>query len=174
MRHDLTRSACMVQVAAREAAKEAAKESAEALRAKGINPRTGTAYVRGGAYNKDKSNSVAGNLSQVAALERANAKDGTLRAEVKRLKAENARLTQALEVAQNQIAAAKENCELVKKAAMLEASQQAAEQMLQRYRDGLRDGASLSTGSVRLSSSTTPDSAGLGGSPATFNSLGSF
>ena len=156
------------------AAKEAAKGSAEALRAKGINPRTGMAYVRGGAYNKDKCNSVAGNLSQVAALERANAKDKNLRAEVEHLKAENARLTQALEVAQNQIAAAKENSELVKKAAMLEAGQQAAEQMLQRYRDGLRDGASLSTGSVRISSSTTPASAGQAESPASFGSLGSL
>ena len=159
----------MVQANAKEAAKGSA--SAEALRAKGINPRTGNAYVRGGAYNKDKCNSVAGNLSQVAALERANAKDKNLRAEVEHLKAENARLTQALEVAQNQIAAAKENSELVKKAAMLEAGQQAAEQMLQRYRDGLRDGASLSSGSVRLSGSTPGSAASQGGSPFTFGSL---
>ena len=133
--------------------------------------------MRGGAYNKDKCNSVAGNLSQVAALERANAKDKNLRAEVEHLKAENARLTQALEVAQNQVTAAMENCELVKKAAMLEASQKAAEQMLQRYRDGLLDGANLATGSVRISSSTTaetPASAGLGASPASFGSLGSL
>ena len=78
------------------------------------------------------------------------------------------RLTQALENAQNQVTAAKENCELVRKAAMLEASQKASEQMLQRYRDGLRDGASLSSGSVRLSGSTPDSAASLGGSPATF------
>ena len=55
------------------------------------------------------------------------------------------------------------------KAATLEASQKAAEQMLQRYRDGLRDGASLSSGSIRLSAST-PESAGAyGASPASFS-----
>ena len=149
---------------------EDAKEAKEALRAKGINPRTLEPYVRGGAYKKEKTNSAAGNLAKMAALERAKPKDAGARAEVERLKAENARLTQALEVAQNQVTAAKENCELIKKAAMLEAGQKAAEQMLQRYRDGLRDGASLSSGSIRLSAST-PDSATLGGSPATFGSL---
>ena len=118
-----------------------AKEAAEALRAKGINPRTGMPFVRGGAYKKtEKSNSAAVNLAKVAAVEREKAKDGTLRAEVEKLKAENVRLTQALETAQNQVTAAKENVELVKKAAMLEASHNASEQMLQRYRDGLKKG----------------------------------
>ena len=149
-----------------------AKEAAEALRAKGINPRTGMPFVRGGAYKKtEKSNSAAVNLAKVAAVEREKAKDGTLRAEVERLKAENVRLTQALENAQNQVTAAKENVELVKKAAMLEASQASSEQMLQRYRDGLRDGASLSSGSVRLSGSTPGSAASQGGSPFTFGSL---
>ena len=50
-------------------------------------------------------------------------------------------------------------------AARLEASQAAAESMLQRYRDGLRDGASLSRGAaVNLGSiaGSTPDSSGVG------------
>ena len=55
--------------------------------------------------------------------------------------------------------------ELAINAARLEASQAAAESMLQRYRDGLRDGASVSRGStVNLGSiaGSTPDSSGMG------------
>ena len=75
-----------------------------------------------------------------------------LREKVTALTAENARLVRELQ-------ASKDSVELVRKAAMLEASQKAAEQMLQRYKDGLQDGARLSTGSVPrgLSSSRSTD-----------------
>ena len=75
-----------------------------------------------------------------------------LRQKVASLTAENARLERELQ-------ASKDSVELVRKAAMLEASQKAAEQMLQRYKDGLQDGARLSTGSVPrgLSSSRSTD-----------------
>ena len=143
---------------------------------KGINKRTGQPYVRG-AYNKDKSGSAAGQIAQQAAnaakqaaaaqkasdaAEKAAAAAQEAAEQIKTLKAENARLVQALE-------AQKLNAESEKKAAMLEASQKAAEQMLQRYKDGLRDGASFCRGGlghVNLSSSSlTPDSAA--GSAAT-------
>ena len=65
-----------------------------------------------------------------------------------------------------------EKIELAKKAAVFEAGQAAAEQMLKRYRDGLRDGASLSRGGVcnlasESGASSTPSSqaAGMGNSP---------
>ena len=136
-----------------------------------INPRTKAPYKRGGAYNvKEKSSSrdavkceKAVESARVAA-EKA-AKD---RCEVVRLQSEVARLTSALATSQASI-------ELAKKTAMLEASQAASEKMLQRYRDGLRDGASLTRGGIGSLNSapsavgSTPDSAaGEGGasSPA--------
>ena len=147
--------------------------------------RTGKPYVRG-AYNKDKSGSAAGQIAagQIAqqaanaakqaaadkkasdAAEKAAAAAQEAAEQIAQLKAENARLVQALE-------AQKSNAESEKKTAMLEASQKAAEQMLQRYKDGLLDGANLcrgGVGHVKLSSSTlTPDStAGSSATPTGF------
>ena len=80
------------------------------------------------------------------------------RKEIERLNGELAHLQAALKAKESQM-------ELAVNAARLEASQAAAESMLQRYRDGLRDGASLSRGSnVNLGSmaGSTPDSSGVG------------
>ena len=147
--------------------------TADELHAKGINPRTKEPYVRGGAYNKDKSVSAAGNIAQHVKKEAAEKKVkdevSSLRSELQREKAEVARLTEALKVAQNETKAAQESTELQVKAATLEASQKAAEQMLQRYRDGLRDGAALSSGSIRLSASTPDSACAYGASPASFS-----
>ena len=80
------------------------------------------------------------------------------RKEIERLNGEVAHLQAALKAKESQM-------ELAVNAARLEASQAAAESMLQRYRDGLRDGASLSRGStVTLGSiaGSTPDSSGMG------------
>ena len=124
--------------------------------------------MRGGAYNKEKSNSAAGSIAKLekvdAVKKEASQKEKEMRDKIAELTAENARLKSELD-------AAKESVELVKKAAMLEASQKAAEQMLQRYKDGLRDGASLSSGSfsIRGLSSSTPDSSSaFTPSPASF------
>ena len=148
---------------------------------KGINQRTGKPYVRG-AYNKEKSESSAAQIAKLAKQAAAAAKaadadkkataaaDKTAAAakaaaeQIKALQAENARLVEAL-------ASQKAAAESEKKAAIFEASHKAAEQMLQRYKDGLRDGATLSRGSlgpVNLSgaASATPDShVGSSGTP---------
>ena len=123
---------------------------------KGINPRTKEPYKRG-AYNKDKANSAAGDVAALqrqareqAAWERSN----TLRTEVASLRAEIQRLNKELEET-------KSSMEAGKRAAVLEATQKMATDMLQRYKDGLKDGASLSRGgaTVNLASATaTPDS----------------
>ena len=79
------------------------------------------------------------------------------KAKIVRLEAEVARLNEALRVSEARV-------QEVAKTAALEASQHAAEKMLQRYRDGLRDGATLSRGSFSglsssIGASSTPDSA---------------
>ena len=106
-----------------------AQDTAESLRAKGINPRTGEPYVRGGAYNKDRSHSAAGSIAKFekseALKKEVTQKEKELRDQIGSLAAENSRL-------QRELAAAKENIELVREAAMLEASLKASEQMLQR------------------------------------------
>ena len=133
-----------------------------------------------GAYNKAKSGSAAAQIAQQAAAaarqaaadkkasdaaEKGAAAAKEAAEQIKKLTAENARLVQALE-------AQKATAESEKKAAILEASQKAAEQMLQRYKDGLRDGASLTRGGlghVNLSSASsyTPDCESNAGSAAT-------
>ena len=119
-----------------------------------LNPRTGLPYKRGGAYNtQPKAPSRAEKKADKLAAEKAS-KD---KSEVVRLEAEVARLTSALAESQASIEAAK-------RTAMLEAGQKASEQLLQRYRDGLRDGASLSRGGLGSLSGasglgSTPDSA---------------
>ena len=96
--------------------------------------------------------SVAQKAADAIAKREAGERERELREKVTALTAENARLVRELQ-------ASKDSVELVRKAAMLEASQKAAEQMLQRYKDGLQDGARLSTGSIPrgLSSSRSTD-----------------
>ena len=125
-----------------------------------LNPRTGEPYKRGGAYNtQPKAPSRAEKKADkaVEAAKLAAEKAAKDKSEVVRLQAEVARLTSALAESQASIEAAK-------RTAMLEAGQKASEQLLQRYRDGLRDGASLSRGGLGSLSGasglgSTPDSA---------------
>ena len=42
-----------------------AQEAADDLKSRGINPRTKLPYKRGGAYKKEKSDSVAGSIAQL-------------------------------------------------------------------------------------------------------------
>ena len=125
-----------------------------------LNPRTGLPYKRGGAYKtRPKAPSRAEKKADkaVEAAKLAAEKASKDKSEVVRLEAEVARLTSALAESQASIEAAK-------RTAMLEAGQKASEQLLQRYRDGLRDGASLSRGGLGSLSGasglgSTPDSA---------------
>ena len=124
---------------------------------KGINPRTKEPYKRG-AYNKDKANSAAGDVAalqqQQAREQAASDKSHTLRAEITSLRGEIQRLNKELEESKSSIEAGK-------RAAVLEATQKMATDMLQRYKDGLKDGASLSRGGATVnlaSSAATPDS----------------
>ena len=134
------------------------------LKASGINPRTKQPYVRG-AYQTAEA--TATTATQIAAQKReakaaeaklaAASKSAADKQEIARLNAEVTRLTEALKAAEDKI-------ELTRSQATLEASQASAEKMLQRYRDGLRDGASLSRGQIcNLASegaaSSTPSSA---------------
>ena len=92
------------------------------------------------------------------AAKAASEQSSKARAEIERLNGELTRMQAALKAKEDQM-------KLAINAAKLEASQDAAESMLQRYRDGLRDGASLSRGStVTLGSiaGSTPDSSGMG------------
>ena len=135
------------------------------------NPRTGLPYVRG-KYNKNPSGSAAAQISKLereqlkankaaAAGKEAAEQTASLRSEIAILKSENTRLTKALE----EVSPEDTGVEEAKKTAMLEAGQKTAEQLLDRYRDGLRDGASLASGRMPNLSSSTPDSANLGVSP---------
>ena len=138
----------------------AAAKSAADKKAAGINPRTNLPYVRGsgGGYQKEEPGARAEAKAARAAeaLAAAGEKAANDRTENIRLKGEVLRLTDLLKAAQ-------ENVEAVRKSAMLEASQAASEQLLARYREGLRDGASLSRGAIPGS---TPDSASaVGASP---------
>ena len=133
------------------------------LKASGINPRTKQPYVRG-AYQTAEAAATA---TQIASQKRdakaaeaklaAASKSAADKQEIARLNAEVARLTEALKAAEDKI-------ELTRSQATLEASQSMSEKMLKRYRDGLRDGASLSRGQIcNLASegaaSSTPSSA---------------
>ena len=71
-----------------------------------------------------------------------------------------------------QLAAEKVSKEMAVSAAKLEVEQRLAMSLLQRYKDGLRDGASLSRGLGigAESSRATPDSAGFGSSDSPFGS----
>ena len=121
----------------------------------------GEPWKRGGAYNKSKTQSAAG---QIAKQEKE-----ALKAE--RLKASEARTADQTKIAhlESQVAQLTETlktkeakADAEKRAAVLEATQAAAEKMLTRYRDGLRDGASLSAGRAHINlASCTPDS-GIG------------
>ena len=94
----------------------------------------------------------------------AASKDAESRAELTALRSENERLKREIE-------AVKEASEANKQAAVLRATQKMAENMLNRYKDGLRDGASLSRGgmSVNLTSSTPDSAAAAGSSPSVFS-----
>ena len=147
----------------------AAQTAAEELKAAGINPRTKEPYKRaGGAYNKDKNNSAAADIAKVAAAAKAEAKKAAELEKTAAARAELAILKSQNESLQSELQALKASMEGAKQAAVLQATQKMAEQMLQRYKDGLRDGASLSRGglAVNLASSSTPDSsADVGASP---------
>ena len=137
-----------------------------------INPRTRQPYVRG-AYKKRQQDANAKAAAaekkahkELQAAKASAEKAANDRTEIMRLQSEVARLTEALRGAVESIAG-------VKKTAMLEASQNAAEQMLQRYRDGLRDGASLTRGGLgglgNIGTASTPSSAaGHSGSSPSF------
>ena len=93
----------------------------------------------------------------------AASKDAESRAELTALREENAHLKREIE-------AVKEASEANKQAAVLTATQKMAENMLNRYKDGLRDGASLSRGGMSVNLSSTPDSAAAAGSsPSLFS-----
>ena len=94
----------------------------------------------------------------------AASKDAESRAELTALRSENERLKREVE-------AVKEASEANKQAAVLRATQKMAENMLNRYKDGLRDGASLSRGgmAVNLASSTPDSAAAAGSSPGLFS-----
>ena len=133
-----------------------------------INPKTGLPYLRGGPYKRSaaedkaaaaqtRAETAAGKASEATKL--AAEKAAKAKSEIERLHGEVARLTEALR-------ASEEKIEMAKKTAQLEASKEAAEKLLQRYRDGLRDGASLSRGGLGSLSASTPDSsAAVGSSP---------
>ena len=126
------------------------------MKKSGINPRTGQPYKRGGAYSKDKQDPTkqALKIAEAAAKEvekKANDKEtiSKLRSEVASLEA--------------QLTAEKASKEMAVSAAKLEVEQRLAMSLLQRYRDGLRDGASLSRGRGMGAdpARATPDSAGM-------------
>ena len=135
-----------------------------------LNPRTGEPYKRA-PYKKASAEAKAAAAKQrtemkeakaAAAAQLAAEKAAGDKSEIQRLQSEVARLTEALR-------AAEERTEAAKKTAMLEASQNAAQQLLERYRDGLRDGASLSRGGLGNLRAGTPDlSAAMGSSPLLF------
>ena len=135
-----------------------------------LNPRTGEPYKRA-PYKKASAELKAAAAQQraemkeaktAAAAQLAAEKAANDKSELQRLKSEVARLTEALR-------AAEEKTEAAKKTAMLEASQSAAQQLLERYRDGLRDGASLTRGGFGNLRAATPDSsAAVGSSPSMF------
>ena len=119
----------------------------EELKAKGINPRTGQPYQRGGAYNKNKEKEVGAALKAAEAAAKLNEKKAGDKATIADLRGQIATLTA-------QLAAEKNSKELAVSAAKLEVEQRMAKDLLAKYKEGLRDGSSLSSGK------------GMNGSPA--------
>ena len=120
-----------------------------------INPRTNLPYVRA-PYHKEKATSTAAQIAkqQAKATEAASKASGD-KETIRLLKIQVSDLTAQLEALKN-------STELIKKAAMLEASQASSMALLERYKDGLRDGASLAQGGKIASqsfASHTPQSA---------------
>ena len=133
--------------------------SAEELKASGINPRTKAPYVRQ-PYNKDRATSAAACITahkkaeekkeKKAATE--TARETSDRNELVSLREKVKRLEDLLEVEKQGKAIAISNAEL-------KATQGTSFALLARYKDGLRDGASLSRGGSLSATTATPDSA---------------
>ena len=110
----------------------------KALKDQGINPRTNAEYKRpGGAYNTNKSGSAA--ASVIAQQQREGPTVTGLTKEVNSLKGQVKSLEQ-------QVKMLTEGQELAVKNAELQARAGMSEELLAKYKEGLRDGSSLSSG----------------------------
>ena len=143
------------------------------MRANGINPRTGQPYKRGGTYKR--GGSAAQNIRDMknqskASQDAAAAKEDARERAAERAadRARIAELELQVQTLNTKLALQEKAATSEKEAAVLEASANAGEKMLQRYRDGLRDGAMLSRGGPFNLAGFTPDSA-CGSSPYSFS-----
>ena len=136
-----------------------ARLQAEELKEMGINPRTKAPYQRKGPYKQKSEAATAAEAALKAAG--AAAKAGEKKAVEKETIAD---LRGQIATLKAELKAEKESKDLAVSAAKLEVEQRLGTAMRNRYRDGLRDGASLNRGAGMLSGS--PTLSGFGGSPA--------
>ena len=122
------------------------------LRAAGLNPRGGQPYKRG-EYNKAKADTAgpAEMLKAAAAAKKAAEKKESDKEAIGALRTSVATLEEQLKAAAATTALAVEK-------AKLDATASMHGDLLQRYRDGLRDGASLARGRSGASNSLGSDS----------------
>ena len=125
--------------------------AAEARAAAGLNPRDSVPYKRG-PYNTDKGSSATAALAKearatatAAAAAAANPEVVTLRAKVKEL--------------ESKVIDLKYGNDLAVKNAQLQAEKGLSDKLLDKYREGMRDAASLLQGNIPGSTGSAPGSA---------------
>ena len=111
-------------------------------------------YVRGGAYKKQDPINAA--LKAADAAAKANEKKASEKETIANLRTQIATLTAEL-------TAEKNNKELAVSAAKLEVEQRMAKELLAKYQQGLKDGATLSSGKCMFGGSPA---SGFDGSPS--------
>ena len=134
-----------------------AQDTAESLRAKGINPRTMQPYKRtGGAYKAGTSEKPSGAaiLKVAEAAQKAADKKESDKELISKLKSQISSLEAQLKAEISSTAVAVEK-------AKLDATAKMHSDLLARYKDGLRDGASLSRGRSGSLASDSPASSFL-------------
>ena len=122
------------------------------LRAQGINPRTKEPFKRGGAYKKGANKPAASTtevLKAALAADKASQKKETDKETIATLRAQVATLKEQLRA---EAAAASVAVEKAK----LDATAQMHTDLLLRYKEGLRDGSSLSRGRSGSLASDSP------------------
>ena len=124
--------------------------AAEAKAAAGLNPRDSVPYKRG-PYNTDRGSSATAALAKetraatAAAAAAANPEVVTLRAKVKEL--------------ESKVIDLKYGNDLAVKNAQLQAEKGLSDKLLDKYREGMRDAASLLQGNIPGSTGSAPGSA---------------
>ena len=145
--------------------KKAKASTAAELKAAGINPRTKEPYKRGGkGYNSKPKSDAASVLAAVNSANKHSEKAAVARETVATLKGQIATLTAQLAAAKAALEASEQSKQIAIDKAKADAAAGHGAELLARYKEGIRDGASLANGNGM----SPALGAGTAASPATY------